>query len=825
MFNDRNKASRLNAQDSWKEPLNLRCLEVLEAANLQISKTSGNEYYFVCPQHDDHDPSLKINGSKNVWMCGPCGKKGNAWALVAFLAGCDPNNKTCVMTWLREHGLVRDNKNGERVLTAEYIYTDENQTPLLKVQRYTLSDPPVKTFLQSRPDGNGGWIPGTKGVRRVPYRLPDFLDKDTVFIVEGEGVADDLSEWNLPTTTSPMGAGKWRSEYNQHFDGKNVVILPDNDDPGEAHAEQVAKNLFPIAKAVKIVTLPDLSAKGDFSDWKAAGGTLDELKQIIELTSALSEDDLTQFSGTHKQSETSPTIAEILSAAGFDQLTEDSTGDDIETVVRSLSSHLQGADQVRHMVVRQEASKRLSKIGVKAPTALLDAALGTQQDQSEKVAEEQQVEPWPEPVDGAELLDEIKNWVGGYVVVSDESLDAITLWTVATWFVEDIYFAPILALLSPTKRSGKTLVLDLLNWICRRPTLTSGVGVTSAVIFRMNEQYQPTFLIDEAEKLGGRNADKEIIGFLNQGYRRGGKVLRLREKKGGYAPEEFNAFGFRAVAAIGNLWDTIIDRSVVISMKRKPQRTECRRYNGRVVKREGKELARRICRFAQDNTEALAKLEVSAPRPDWLNDRACDNWSALFTVAALAEGDWPKSALDAAKVLSNVVEVADQAERLIHDTRQVFQSEGWPEVIKSGDLVENLNKIESSSWGDFRKGQGISTHKLADMFKPFGIEPQQYRDSHSEKIRGYWLKDLQGVFERYPPPSEVGQLGQPNNDRGSSDFQSGTENESCPTSESSETPTNTGLSQLSQSERGDNQIKEATGGYNDAAGSEEVFEF
>lgn len=182
-------------------------------------------------------------------------------------------------------------------------------------------------------------------------------------------------------------------------------------------------------------------------------------------------------------------------------------------------------------------------------------------------------------------------------------------------------------------------------------------------------------------------------------------------------------------------------------------------------------------------------------------------------------------ALHAAKELSNVAEDADQAERLIHDTHEVFETQGWPEVIKSGDLAESLSKIESSSWGDLRKGQGISTHKLAAMFKPFGIRPYQDRDSHGEKIRGYWLKDLQGVFERYPPPSEVGQVGQPNNDSSSSDFPSGTENESCPTSESSETPTNTGLSQLSQSERGDNQNQEATGEYEDATGSKEVFEF
>ena len=87
------------------------------------------------------------------------------------------------------------------------------------------------------------------------------------------------------------------------------------------------------------------------------------------------------------------------------------------------------------------------------------------------------------------------------------------------------------------------------------------------------------------------------------------------------------------------------------------------------------------------------------------------------------------------------------------------------------------------------------------MFKPFGIRPHQERDSRGEKIRGYWLKDLQETFRRYPPPSELGQLGQPNNDGGSSHLQIGTNDEIRPNSESPETRSSPGLSQLSQSER------------------------
>ena len=499
-------------------------------------------------------------------------------------------------------------------------------------------------------------------------------------------------------------------------------------------------------------------------------------------------------------------IEDILIDSGFEFIQENVNFNVIEGALRGLAEKAQNLDALQIEALRQAAIEQLERAKVKSTARLVDAALkiARREDQSgRRDITFPEPEPWPEVVDGVKLLDEIMDWIGSYTVVPEESLIAITLWAVATWFVEVVYFSPILAILSPTKRSGKTLLLDQLHWICRRAVLTSGVGVTSAVIFRMNDRSQPTFLIDEAEKLSGKNANKEIIGLLNQGYRRGSKIQRCREKGGEYVVEEFDAFGFRALATIGSLWDTLIDRSVVVLMKRKPKAARRRRYNGRVVENEGNELSRKIYRFVQDNIAAFEEFQVDAPRPEWLDDRSCDNWSALFTVAQLAGGGWLELALHAAKTLSNVGEDGDRAELLIHDTRRVFEEAEWPEVIQSGALVDALNAIESSPWGDYSKGQGITTHKVAALFRPFEIRPRQERDGSGEKIRGYWLKDLQEVFKRYPTLLELGQVGQSSNDGPPSNFPSGTKDESCPTSESPETQMDAELSQLSQSERGE----------------------
>jgi hypothetical protein len=68
------------------------------------------------------------------------------------------------------------------------------------------------------------------------------------------------------------------------LEGRQVVILPDNDEAGRKHAEQIAQSLYGRAASVRIVSLPDLPPKGDVSDWLAAGHTVGELLQLVAQT-------------------------------------------------------------------------------------------------------------------------------------------------------------------------------------------------------------------------------------------------------------------------------------------------------------------------------------------------------------------------------------------------------------------------------------------------------------------------------------------------------------------------------------------------------------
>src|SRR5439155_3649659 len=130
-----------------------------------------------------------------------------------------------------------------------------------------------KDFLQRRPDGRGGWAWNLDGVRRVPYRLPELAEQARVFIAEGEKDCDALWALSLAATTNAAGAGKWRDEHTAALVAAaipEVIVLPDNDAPGEKHARAVAASCLAAGLRVKILPLPGLPATGDVSDWLAA---------------------------------------------------------------------------------------------------------------------------------------------------------------------------------------------------------------------------------------------------------------------------------------------------------------------------------------------------------------------------------------------------------------------------------------------------------------------------------------------------------------------------------------------------------------------------
>lgn len=172
-----------------------------------------------------------------------------------------------------------------------WVYTDEDGTPLYRVVRTDHPDG-SKAFALERPTKGGGWLSGISGfgITPHPYNWPRVLRGiaagETIYITEGEKAAQALIDAGIPTaTTSHGGAGKFSTycrRHAPHFRDARVVVLPDNDEPGQKHADDVVATLAGIAGQIAVVELPGLAEKGDAYDWLAAGGTREELLALTE---------------------------------------------------------------------------------------------------------------------------------------------------------------------------------------------------------------------------------------------------------------------------------------------------------------------------------------------------------------------------------------------------------------------------------------------------------------------------------------------------------------------------------------------------------------
>jgi RecA-family ATPase len=178
-------------------------------------------------------------------------------------------------------------------VVASYDYTDQARQLVYRIERVEPGrNGRRKDFRVRTPDVAGGWKAGLNGLEPLPYRLADLFNarpEESVYIVEGEKKADALCALGLMATCNPFGAGKWPAGFAAHFEGRHVVILPDNDTPGRAHAEDVAAKIGGAAASVIRVELPGLPEKGDVVDWLASGGTAEALAVLVDEARARSQ--------------------------------------------------------------------------------------------------------------------------------------------------------------------------------------------------------------------------------------------------------------------------------------------------------------------------------------------------------------------------------------------------------------------------------------------------------------------------------------------------------------------------------------------------------
>lgn len=364
----------------------------------------------------------------------------------------------------------------------------------------------------------------------------------------------------------------------------------------------------------------------------------------------------------------------------------------------------------------------------------------------------------------AALLDDVVDFIGSYVVFPIEGArDAVALWCAHTHALDAFESTPRLALLSVMKQSGKTRALEVCELVVPNPM--NVVNTTSAALFRQVGANRPTLLMDEADTYLGPQAAKqheELRGFVNAGHRRSAKAWRCVGEPAHMRVEAFPAFCALAIAGIGDLPDTVIDRAVVIRMKRRGPGEKVKPFRARYAQPEGNALRDRLSKWAKKARTALAHAEPELP--EGITDRPADVWEALVAIADMAGGDWPERARRACVKINSDRQVADMNSkiRLLADIRDVFDAQPAEstlegpqpcERLRSETLVGALVAIEDAPWSQLSRGP-LSAAGLARRLRPFDIGPAKIR-FEQKTLQGYLRAQFEDAWARYLPASPV----------------------------------------------------------------------
>jgi putative DNA primase/helicase len=276
-------------------------------------------------------------------------------------------------------------------------------------------------------------------------------------------------------------------------------------------------------------------------------------------------------------------------------------------------------DPISYDRARQQLAKDL---GVRLET-LDDAVRERREDaEVEKLVEEET--PWPDPVDGGDLLEELCVTFQRFNAMQASEALACALWVLFAHAHDAFWYSPLLYIHSRKHRCGKTSLIKTLIGVT--PMALPLSNVTPAAIFRAVDRFHPTLLMDEGDAYSRRTLE-EYRGIMNSGHDR--EMAKIIRSDGGEL-RTFSSWCPKALARIGEEHVTMMDRSIPIELKRKPKDVKTEKHPPR-VRQALQELRQKCVRWAQDNFKAL---EAAKPTlPDELDDRAKDNWGPLLAVA------------------------------------------------------------------------------------------------------------------------------------------------------------------------------------------------
>jgi len=622
------------------------------------------------------------------------------------------------------------------------------------------------------PDGSKRFTPGTAVSGH--YHLIG-TPTDLVCVAEGYASASTVCEATGEAVAASFNCGNLRpvaEALRAAHPDISIVVCGDDDhategNPGRHHAELAAKA---VGARVVFPVFSDQSKRGsDFNDLASAEGIEAVQRQLAD---AITSEGPVPLPKAPDQDVDEDVIGGAPLLPDATDPRDDVTGDDLTAEIKRLAA----LSLLEYDRAREGAAKALKvRVGT-LDKEVYQARGGEDDDDYDAVVEE--LELWPEPV-GGPVLDEIRDDFEHYIVADAVTKDALSLWALGTFCYDAFPIFPKALVGSAEKRCGKTVTLEVIEANCHRPLMAS--SITASAVFRAVQEWRPTLIVDEADRLPKDN--EELIGIINAGHRkRSAFVIRNVKVGDDHMPRKFSVWSPMALGAIGRLAGTIMDRSIVVDLRRKAPGETVVKVPLDLFERN-RNRRRRCLRWARDSDAQLRTQAVQMPSHS--NDRMRDNWLPLFTIAAVVGGDWPTRVGAAFSVLSREEDDEAIGPMLLADIREIFETRRVDRRF-SQDLVDDLVALEGRPWAEWRRGKPITQNGVARLLTPYRIRPESIRIG-PEHRKGYKHTAFRDAWRRYlsdAPPSEVPLStvtpGHPSNDAASSEKQTGTRPQNVP---------------------------------------------
>ena len=296
-----------------KLPINMFVMKYLPDG-----KKKNNEWVSLNPTRQDSKPgSFSVNLNTGVWkeFAGDGDGGNDMISLYAYIKGCSQSQAYDELSQIYAHSMPIPKSNkpekdegiviypapadagtpAEDNRAMEFCYRNENNQVLLYVFRYNNPDgsrrltPPCTYRLFK--DGSKSWH--KKGIDEHPkplYHIPELLERPQarVILVEGEKAAEAaqrlMPDW--VATCWHGGSNAANLVDYSYLKDRDVILWPDNDDPGFKAMKVALSKLKPIAKSVRSIDIRYLETKNptwDLADGEAEGITYDEIMQLIDM--------------------------------------------------------------------------------------------------------------------------------------------------------------------------------------------------------------------------------------------------------------------------------------------------------------------------------------------------------------------------------------------------------------------------------------------------------------------------------------------------------------------------------------------------------------